>query len=512
MPLSRRSLIACFSGVVVGSLSAPSIVHAVETLGTAAGEAPSLSAASPVSSLRPLRIAMLMPPDDSPFLAAARIVANGLAASNAHIDGPQDRSAEIFLVESSSQTASLDAALDAALVSGADIVVGPIERSAVEMLARKKTLPLPVLALNVPDNTDLSAVPQNLGLISISTEYEAEWIAQAAVAALPHSINNLSRPKIAVMAGSAAWQMRARDAFENVLAHAQIDYEVISFSPEILDDLQTKFEPTLSPEEAAQFDQELREALAKAESSQQRKLITKRVHAARRARVTQSEPPFQAALLALSAQEAALVRNRFPRGTRIWGTSAINPGDPDLSSAATTLSYDLDGVAFPECPLVVQLKPADFEARFGTSMPYSLSAKRLFALGVDARTTALAWSQGRSLQGEAGETGTLSFDRSHSPLVERTPQVVVVQQGHLLQIPRELAVRTVLPTIEPPKPTEPIAMPTVKEELNAAHREDVKGVVVNDLGADPDPTPMIPKAISPASSPSPAASGISITQ
>lgn len=108
---------------------------------------------------------MLMPPDDSPFLAAARIVANGLAASNAHIDSPQDRSAEIFLVESSSQTASLDAALDAALVSGADIVVGPIERSAVEMLARKKTLPLPVLALNVPDNTDLSAVPQNLGLI-----------------------------------------------------------------------------------------------------------------------------------------------------------------------------------------------------------------------------------------------------------------------------------------------------------------------------------------------------------
>ncbi len=309
---------------------------------------------------------MLMPPDDSPFLAAARIVANGLAASNAHIDSPQARSAEIFLVESSSQTASLDAALDAALVSGADIVVGPIERSAVEMLARKKTLPLPVLALNVPDNTDLSAVPQNLGLISISTEYEAEWIAQAAVAALPHSINNLSRPKIAVIAGSAAWQMRARDAFENVLAHAQIDYEVISFSPEILDDLQTKFEPTLSPEEAAQFDQELREALAKAESSQQRKLITKRVHAARRARVTQSEPPFQAALLALSAQEAALVRNRFPRGTRIWGTSAINPGDPDLSSAATTLSYDLDGVAFPECPLVVQLKPADFEARFGT--------------------------------------------------------------------------------------------------------------------------------------------------
>ena len=129
---------------------------------------------------------MLMPPDDSPFLAAARIVANGLAASNAHIDSPQLVPLRFFLVESSSQTASLDAVLDAALVSGADIVVGPIERSAVEMLARKKTLPLPVLALNVPDNTDLSAVPQNLGLISISTEYEAEWIAQAAVAALPH--------------------------------------------------------------------------------------------------------------------------------------------------------------------------------------------------------------------------------------------------------------------------------------------------------------------------------------
>ena len=151
-----------------------------------------------------------MPPDDSPFHAAARIVANGLAASNAHIDGPQDRSAEIFLVESSSQTASLDAALDAALVSGADIVVGPIERSAVEMLARKKTLPLPVLALNVPDNTDLSAVPQNLGLISISTEYEAEWIAQAAVAALPHSINNLSYSGFCSLADACPRCLRER--------------------------------------------------------------------------------------------------------------------------------------------------------------------------------------------------------------------------------------------------------------------------------------------------------------
>ena len=28
-------------------------------------------------------------------------------------------------------------------------------------------------------------------------------------------------------------------------------------------------------------------------------------------------------------------------------------------------------------------------------------------------------------------------------------------------------------------------MPAVKEELNAVHREDVKGVVVNDLGLIP---------------------------
>ena len=521
MPLSRRSLIAAFSGIAAGSLSAPGAVLALEALGTEEApltsqatewiEPPGAEEAKPVQ--RALRIAMLMPPDESPFLAAARIVANGLAAPNA-----AGRQVEILLIESATPSGGIDAALEAALASGADITVGPIERDAVELLARRTTLPIPVLALNVPDNVDFQSVPQNLSMLSISTEREAEWIAKAAVEALPPLTNNGTRPKAAIVAGDAQWQTRIRDAFERVLVHAQIDFEVVAFAPEFLDDIQTKFEPTLSADEAAQFDEELREALAKATTPQQRKLITKRIHSERRARVTQSEPPFQTVLLALSAQEAALVRNRFPRGTRVWATSAVNPGDPASSSAATTLAYDLDGTVFPECPIVVELNAKAFEERFSASMPYSTSAKRLFALGVDARAAALAWAQGQSFEDMVGCTGKLSFNRAQSPIVDRIPQTVVVQDGMLLEIPRDLASRTVLPKVELPKPeaapeeAKPIEMPAVKEDIGEARREGVKGLVLEDDGMEFEPTPMLPPQpkAAPALAAEPAASGFGI--
>lgn len=432
MPLSRRSLLACFSGAVLSSLSVP-----------LSAQTPAPAASSPAGSeSRAVRIAFLMPPDDSPFLSAARIVANGLASANRLSAAP----AEIFLIESSVH-ASVQEALDTAVISSADILVGPIERSAVEALARMPSLPLPVLALNTP--SQLSACPNELAMLSIGTDHEAEWIARLAIEALPAPEALTVPRKVAVITGTAPWEERIRDVYSQVLIAAGIDYEIITFNPEGLDDLQKRFEPELSSADAAAFSAELRKALASAQTEAARKAATKRVHAQRRARVTESEPPFQAVLFALSAQEAALVRNRLPRGTRIWATSACSPGNPAASSTAATLAYDLDGLVFTECPAVVRYDSASFEARFRAPMPYSPSAKRLFALGADACEAAARWSQHQTAFQIDGETGALSFSRDQSPLIDRTPRAVAVQNGALIEIPRETAVMPALPQLDP---------------------------------------------------------------
>lgn len=475
---------ACFSGAVLSSLSVPALAQTA-----AQNRAVEVSPAS-----RQLRIALLMPSDDSPFLAAARIVANGFTAANRNSVRP----AEVLLVECSAQT-NVDAAIDAAVMSGADVVVGPIERDAVEALAAKSSLPIPVLALNTVDVT--GSCPENLAMMSIGTEREAEWIAKLAVEALPASTAAGGLPRTAIVCGSAAWETRIRDAYARVLTAAGLSFDVIAFDPETLDDLQTQFEPKLSGSDSAKLNAELRQRLAKAGSDRERKAITRSVHSARRTLIANEEPPYHAALFALSPQEAALVRNRLPFGTRVWATSATSPGDPATSSTSTTLAYDLEGLVFSESPAVVRLDAATFESRFGSAMPYSLSAKRLFALGADAREIAAQWSQRRTIIQFFGETGQLEFNRLNGPVVERTPLAVMIREGRLFEADREAAVKNLEPSEtaeahsgddgETPREIETVDLPEVKETVGDTRRVGVRSIIIDDRGPGPAPTPML---------------------
>ena len=301
--------------------------------------------------------------------------------------------------------------------------------------------------------------------------------------------------------GSAPWETRIAEAYARTLAHAGIQYEIQRLDPEKLSELQTHFEPVLNEEDEQKLKALAHEQLSKAESESERKRISRSIANMRRTKIATAEPPFQAALFALSAQEASLVRNRLPLRMRVWSTSATNPGDPATSSPATPLAYDLEKLVFSECPLVVRYDAQNFEARFETAMPYSLSAKRLFALGADAREIAAQWSQLRTQIQYHGETGSLELNRLKSPVITREPQSVIVRSGRLVEVPQEVVVKTELPNIElPPDPASMTFVP-VKEIEHDVRRESVKGIVISDPGPGPAPTPMLEKSM-PARTPS----------
>lgn len=376
---------------------------------------------------RALNIAVLMPSDASPFLPVLKIVGNGLIAASRTSENP----ANILLIEAT-DTVSLDEQIDAAVFAGADVVVGPLQKDLVNELAAKQSLPIPVVSLNLIPEKEQTA-PENLLMMSVSSEMEAVAVAKMAVQAMPETTVEGFAPRAVILKFEGDWEDRISAAYEKALSAAGISYEVRTVDMEKLSDLQKDFEAKLSPEDEKTFTYRLQKIQTDSTISSEviRTARIKAVKNERRSLIAMSEPPYQAAFLAMDAMAAGLVRNRLPLRMRVWATSSINPGDPKTSSTATALAYDLNNVVFTECPLIVRYDAAGFEARFKTSMPYSVAAKRLFALGADAYAVAERSARHLPIENIAGETGVLTLNREHSAQVQRTPATVLIQNGVL---------------------------------------------------------------------------------
>ncbi len=500
-----------------GNVAETSASDVSERTGEAADGVP---AATPLSSLLPeesdrLTIALVMPPDGSPFTAASKIVGNGLLAASQTSRKP----AEVLLVEAPEST-SLTAVLQSAVVSGADVVVGPLQKERVTELIRIGALPLPVVALNHPSEAIPDAeIPSNLVMMSLSTENEAEYIARLAVAALEESAPAVPAPalpdaieplsgeeaavqtsepkKILILSQSGTWETRIAESYAKVLTASGTPFEVYRIDDMDLKRLREKVAPALSEEDERRFAQrrqELRHRPGATESERRiRDQALKRLDSDMAVRRAESTPPYAGILLALDAQSASIVRSSLPRKSRVWGTSTSNPGDPAASSAATALAFDLEGLVFAECPLLLRYDAQSFTARFAAAQPYSPAAKRLFAFGVDAFGVAERWAQSnRSFEME-GETGRLVLDRDRSPIVERTPQTVLVRQGHLIEVATESVAR--------PGPLPEVSIPSrqtlsVKEVLPAKSSVTVVPVIIEDIGPEqPAPSKMLPVPI-----------------
>ncbi|MBO7173508.1 MAG: penicillin-binding protein activator [Burkholderiaceae bacterium] len=412
--MNTRLIVRYVSSAILASLS---LCATAQVPFAATAQAPFGAAAQ-----NSLTIALLLPTSDSAFAQVAQAMSNGVIAANSTNSKP----AKILLLPRKQGQSALSHLQDAAL-SGAAVAIGPITRDDVDQIAQLDFLPLPVVSLNLP-YSDVVA-PELMMSYSLSQEEEARDIVRIAVGALPEVDSRGETPKVAIFETKAPLETRIGNIFAEELEKAQVPFERIVLTPELLAQ-QKLYEEQIDPNEDMPELEELPDPVEDPYGYQRIRLKNKRLMQEYKAQQAFKEPPFYAAFLAMDARTAALVRPRLPRLTRVWGTSLLNPGDPTQSTAAS-LTYDMQNVGIVEAPLVLHNNKEDFLERFSMEMPTTLLERRLFAFGVDAYRLADQWAHWNTSIQFLGMTGHLSFNHDVSPIVERHAQSAVILSNQI---------------------------------------------------------------------------------
>lgn len=176
---------------------------AIATLASVLYGAPAALASevrTPVSTASTPHIALLLPMQSKVFARHAGALRDGFLAA-ARVQGK----ALLPLREYPATAEAGDALTQyrAAIKAGAQVVVGPLTRDAVTALAFGEPVPVPTLALNVPEQT--GRAPENLYMLSLQVETEARQVAQIA--------HRDGRRNALIVADSTPVQQRVQEAF-----------------------------------------------------------------------------------------------------------------------------------------------------------------------------------------------------------------------------------------------------------------------------------------------------------
>jgi outer membrane PBP1 activator LpoA protein len=159
------------------------------------------AAATPAAAPAPVaHVALLLPTRSAVFARHAGALRDGFLAASRARDKPPLPVREYAV---SGDVADVLTAYRTAIASGARVVVGPLTRDAVTALAFGEPVPMPTLALNVPEQT--GRAPENLFMLSLQVETEARQAAQFAW--------RDQRRRAVVISGGNPVQQRMQSAF-----------------------------------------------------------------------------------------------------------------------------------------------------------------------------------------------------------------------------------------------------------------------------------------------------------
>ena len=346
-------------------------------------EAPSAAnaAAGAAPGLGSKRIALLLPTNSASLASAAEAVRAGFMAA-AERDGA---GLQVDLVPTGDEVGATLSTYAAAAASH-DVVVGPLDRPAVNALAAGGAAPRSTVALNHPEAR--GPLPPGMWSAGLSIEEEARQAAEWAAREHP-------RGRVLILTGNPAWAQRAAGAFEargGELGHTGQRFALPStdgrIDPALLQDLKTRLEV---------------------------------------------DPP-DLLFAAVDLAELRQVRSFAGAGIPVYGGASINPGrTPGLG--ATELDgirvVDLPWLVLPDHPSVmVYPRPADPET--------PLYMQRLYALGIDAFLTAraLATQPGAPFSID-GVTGKLSLGGGGSVALRRREAAAVYRDGNFTPVNTE---------------------------------------------------------------------------
>jgi len=331
---------------------------------------------------QPGQIAVLLPRSGR-YAGVAEALRDGLLA--AYFGQPPERRSRLRFYDSSVAENAWPLFMQA-LSEGADMVIGPLDKSAVSQLALAGELPVPVLALNqTPSDIRL---PENFFQFALAPEDEAEQAAEYA--------RQQGYTYALTLTPAGDWGERIRDSFRSrwealggQLAEAQSYDESSSDFSATLRDL-------LNLDESAERQQQLQ------------RLLGRNVQFAPRVR---DDADF--VFLAARPQKAREIRPQLlfhhARSVPVIATSHVYSGIPDPQR-----DRDLEGIQFGEMPWLFAQGPAGLSLeQFLEALPQADPRYlRYYAMGMDSYNLVPYLPRLRSVPGQSiqGRSGTLRLD------------------------------------------------------------------------------------------------------
>ncbi len=327
----------------------------------------------------PARIAVLLP-SSGPYAKPAAAIRHGLQAAYAASSGRSRSEMRFYDSSNSGRVASL---YRRAVQEGAEMVVGPLSKTAVAQLAREGGLDVPVLTLN--QLSAGGAAPANLYQFSLSPEDEARRVAERAWSD--------GHTKALALSSDDGWGRRVYAAFSGrwqqlggtLLEHQAYNPKENDFS---------------KPIQAV-----LNVANSRARYNTLRKVLQRKMEFQPRRR-QDAGFIFIAAKRQLARQVRPQLQFHHGADLPVYTTSHAYSGNPKSDS-----NMDLEGVLFPDMPWI--LVAGARQSSLAQKLPRNLAGySRLFAMGIDAYRILPHLSRLQSGGHETleGKTGILSLD------------------------------------------------------------------------------------------------------
>ena len=326
------------------------------------------------------RIGVLLA-DTGPLRAVAQPIRDGFFSAHFADSSPQRADIQVYDTGSTAQGAVT--AYRQAVADGSDRIVGPLSRDGVAAIFAQGTLPVPLLALNQPDNGQTP--PPGSAAFALTPDAEAAQVAE-------HMLQR-GLQRAVVITASEDWAERAalafRAQFENhngqILSEGRVEDGQVDFSTMV------------------------RQVFVGVVPTKYARAVPGAI-----ATMTSSPPSDIGIFISMRPQQARLLMPQLKLAgygqISVFATSHIYAGD-----YSPGLDRDLDGVEFCDAPWLFDATPglpnhADITRVLGTARG---AGGRLFAMGMDAYALLpyMDWLAAHNDSYLAGATGQLAEDR-----------------------------------------------------------------------------------------------------
>jgi outer membrane PBP1 activator LpoA protein len=354
--------------------------------------------ARPLALTTPTQIALILPLNNR-FAKAASAIRDGFLAAYyalpANTEGPSVVVPSVRIYDEGESPENIDFAYTQAVSDGAEFVIGPLNKGAVNQLANRDELPVPVLALNFSEQQNSEQperLPANFFQMSLSPEQEASQVAEHAW------LDGHSRA--AIITPATDWGTRVAKAFTE--RWLQLDGRVV--------------EKQTYDAKKSDYSLPIR-LLLNVDGSENRKRDLRRTLGQKVEFIPRRRQDIDFIFMAASSRQARLIKPqlRFHHAPNIpvYATSHSYGGTENKD-----MDRDMDGVLFSDMPWTLTSNDADnnLKSTLRKNWPEQIKRyTRLYALGIDAyhiisQLNTLRRNRANYFE---GKTGDLSLDANN---------------------------------------------------------------------------------------------------